>query len=124
MSGFNEFSSLRAFIHSVVQQTQAKLVRAKSSKDSSSLSTAGSIIKAALVRQWDVLQVTEYLTSDARDNNLKKASSKVVQTFKDNQVDGATFLALTYEDLTDDLEIEDTEYIRELLQHIALIHQN
>jgi hypothetical protein len=68
------------------------------------------------VKQWEVTQVIEYLSQSL------DASAAVISTFEDNQVDGSTFLALTKEDLTDDLMIEDGQFIHTLLLSISQIH--
>ena len=114
-----------------MQKNQANLLRTKSlrsqvrakkeqlEQESLEQPKSASIPSAPQVRGWGVDQVLEYFSSQAQIN----FPSSVVEIFKENEIDGITILALTYDDLTEDLGIEDEEFVRALLVHVSEIHE-
>ena len=70
--------------------------------------------KPETVRKWGSTRLVTFLDNMGFD--------KVVDAFVENEVDGTTFLELTYDDLKEDLGIADEDLIASLLSVVAQIH--
>jgi NAD-dependent DNA ligase len=116
------------FLLRILQKNQANLLKTKSMPTKSKSTQEDEKVKeeeqkvftASQVKTWGVNEVVEYIQSHGKLN----ASTITCNMFRENQIDGSTLLALTYEDLTDDLSIEDESFIRALLVLISDMHQN
>ncbi len=116
-----------------MQKNQAKLLRSKSIRAhlkakkseneaddaSENPKPSPSIPTAAQVRAWGVDQVSDYFSNQT----FVPFPSESINAFRENEIDGVTVLALTYDDLTEDLGIDDEAFVRSLLVHISEIHE-
>lgn len=103
-----------AFPESVIQSFSARATESPLRKKKSKGNENPYYGKSSQVSLWDVDKVAEYVDD--------LGYSILVEAIRENEVDGSTFLSLSFEELQDDLGVEDEEVIATLLKLIAEMH--
>ena len=70
-------------------------------------------LSMTVVEKWTTRQVANYIK--------KLGLGNLVETFNENQIDGKTFLGLNYEDLQEDLGLDDEQAISTILSAVSEI---
>lgn len=101
---------------SIVQNSQSRILRMLCQEEPSSTSATPSLFsgQAAAIREWDVTRVVEFIESEGYE--------QLIEQFRENEVDGATFLELSHDDLKEDFGIEEDEVITRILALVAAMH--